>query len=325
MSPSDTSTTPTTAHQGTASTISKLEDKLEGMNLHNTEDVDQTTNYARPVTKEIVKPVVHEQVEEHITREIHAHDVYHKILPVRDVEVLPARHWVPGPDGRLIQVDEKDVYSGAAWSVGQTNATSVSAGEQDQREVQPGHARQTQLHHSEAEEYQIPRKPVGQDNGNAGHIAFVDVPASRTQYEAAPNQVHQGRDDQSHEYSRHQDRVADPQATQSQINPSSHRKTSQPLPSPSRPTVLPNTQQRTKPPTANITERKGSSTTNRRKTTTRSRIGGTRNVASNTQTSIQGTTTMSMEEAMWINDTSTKIRLTLRIIATTIRLRTAAR
>jgi len=240
--------------------------------------------------------------------------VYHKILPVRDVEVLPARHWVPGPDGRLIQVDEKDVYSGAAWSVGQTNATSVSAGEQDQvrqsqttynevntasqpidkhtsvnppevlpgqvkqvyqtqvhqpgvdsyhaglgqversqvnqtavhplgqhpveglsvsqREVQPGHARQTQLHHSEAEEYQIPRKPVGQDNGNAGHIAFVDVPASRTQHEAAPNQVHQGRDDQSHEYSRHQDRVGDPQATQSQINPSSHRKTSQPLPSP---------------------------------------------------------------------------------------------
>ena len=47
MSPGNTSTAPATAHQGNASTISKLEDKLEGMNLTNTEDVDQTTNYAR--------------------------------------------------------------------------------------------------------------------------------------------------------------------------------------------------------------------------------------------------------------------------------------
>ncbi|KAH8907865.1 hypothetical protein BR93DRAFT_958404 [Coniochaeta sp. PMI_546] len=91
---------------------------------------NRKTTYAPAVTKEVVKPVVHEQIEEHITRETHTHDVYTKILPVRDVEVLPARHWVPGPDGRLIQVDEKDVYSGAAWSQGQASTAGFTQTQQ---------------------------------------------------------------------------------------------------------------------------------------------------------------------------------------------------
>ncbi|KAB5562969.1 hypothetical protein GE09DRAFT_766122 [Coniochaeta sp. 2T2.1] len=105
--------------------VTKLAKELDGaLDLRNTEDVDKDVSYAPAVTKEVVKPIVHERTEEHITRDIHTHDVYQKILPVKDVEVLPARHWVPGPDGRLVQVDEKDVYSGAAWSQAQQGHSS---------------------------------------------------------------------------------------------------------------------------------------------------------------------------------------------------------
>ncbi|KAB5560113.1 hypothetical protein GE09DRAFT_78861 [Coniochaeta sp. 2T2.1] len=107
------------------SMVTKLAEELDGaLDLRNTEDVDKDVSYAPAVTKEVVKPIVHERTEEHITRDIHTHDVYQKILPVKDVEVLPARHWVPGPDGRLVQVDEKDVYSGAAWSQAQQGHSS---------------------------------------------------------------------------------------------------------------------------------------------------------------------------------------------------------
>jgi hypothetical protein len=148
----------------------------------------------KAVTKEVVKPVVHEQVEEHIMRDTHTHDVYHKILPVRDVEVLPARHWVPGPDGRLIQVDEKDVYSGAAFNLGQTNTTAENELYQDQLhqakggydevgtgsqqtvkhtsvnrpEVIPGRVNQvyqTQVHQPEANHYHM-----GLGQGNRGRV-----------------------------------------------------------------------------------------------------------------------------------------------------------
>ncbi|KAI2617205.1 hypothetical protein GGS26DRAFT_603258 [Hypomontagnella submonticulosa] len=74
--------------------------------LTKTVDTDQTTTYAPAVTHEIVRPQVHEIIEEQIYREIHNHDVYHRIQPVYDIEVLPARHLVPGDDGRLVEVSE---------------------------------------------------------------------------------------------------------------------------------------------------------------------------------------------------------------------------
>jgi len=116
---------------------------LDGaLDLRNTEDVDQDVRYAPAVTKEVVKPIVHERIEEHITRDIHTHDVYQKILPVRDVEVLPARHWVPGPDGQLVQVDEKDVYSGVAFSQAQQGQGQVNTAHQHKESLVLGSANQ---------------------------------------------------------------------------------------------------------------------------------------------------------------------------------------
>ncbi|KAI1469513.1 uncharacterized protein F4812DRAFT_470432 [Daldinia caldariorum] len=68
------------------------------VDLRDTVDTDQTITYAPAVTHETIRPHVHEIMEEQIYREIHNHDVYHRIQPVYDVEILPARHFVPGAD-----------------------------------------------------------------------------------------------------------------------------------------------------------------------------------------------------------------------------------
>jgi len=46
---------------------------------------------------ETVNPIVHHEVQEVITREVHTHDVFHRVQPVIDVEVLPTKHFVPDP------------------------------------------------------------------------------------------------------------------------------------------------------------------------------------------------------------------------------------
>ncbi|KAK3319610.1 hypothetical protein B0T19DRAFT_445414 [Cercophora scortea] len=81
----------------------------ESENIHRTVDSEQTTSIAAPITHETVNPHVHEIKEERITREIHTHDVYHRVQPVIDVEIKPTRHLVPDGKGRLVEVAEKDL------------------------------------------------------------------------------------------------------------------------------------------------------------------------------------------------------------------------
>lgn len=73
---------------------------------------------------ETVQPEVHHIREEVITREIHNYDVYHRILPIIDIEVLPARHFVPtgnGDDLMEISADEIPGRTGynQEWFVGE--------------------------------------------------------------------------------------------------------------------------------------------------------------------------------------------------------------
>lgn len=60
---------------------------------------------------EFVQPIVHHITEERITREIHTHDVFHRILPVIDVEILPTKHYIPDPHraGALLEIPESMV------------------------------------------------------------------------------------------------------------------------------------------------------------------------------------------------------------------------
>ncbi|PQE31123.1 Alcohol dehydrogenase protein [Rutstroemia sp. NJR-2017a WRK4] len=76
---------------------------LDGVvDLTNTVDTDVTTRTLPAVVHEHITPTRHEIIQKRITREIHHHDVYHRILPVIDTEVLPPRHYVYGPDGRTL-------------------------------------------------------------------------------------------------------------------------------------------------------------------------------------------------------------------------------
>lgn len=186
--------------------VAKLAKELDGaLDLNNTEDVDTNTRYAPAVTKEVVKPVVHEKIEEHITRETHTHDYYTKILPVKDVEVLPARHWVPGPDGRLVQVDEKDVYSGAAFNQGQWSTASVT---QDRQQVHFGQTNQDQV-------YQTRESSFGQSTDTVKHTS-VNAP------QVAPAQVSQVYQTQVHQPELDRQYVSVGQVDQSQISHGSH-------------------------------------------------------------------------------------------------------
>lgn len=61
------------------------------------------------VVHETVHKDVHHVREELIRREIHNHDIYHRIQPVIDVEVLPARHFLPVEGGGLVEVHADEV------------------------------------------------------------------------------------------------------------------------------------------------------------------------------------------------------------------------
>lgn len=64
---------------------------------------------------------VHHIREEVITREVHNHDVFHRILPVVDVEVLPPRHFLPVEGGGLVEVSAAEVPGrGQNWVIAET-------------------------------------------------------------------------------------------------------------------------------------------------------------------------------------------------------------
>ncbi|EKG19599.1 hypothetical protein MPH_03463 [Macrophomina phaseolina MS6] len=83
---------------------------LDGVaDLRNTEDVTYHSRYAPAVTHQTIYPEIHHIREERIFREVHTHDVFHRILPIVDIEVLPARHFVPVEDGGLREIPEEEV------------------------------------------------------------------------------------------------------------------------------------------------------------------------------------------------------------------------
>ncbi|KAF7194584.1 hypothetical protein HII31_04090 [Pseudocercospora fuligena] len=93
---------------------------LDGVvDLTNTEDTRQYTSYAPAVTHNTTIVDTHEIVHQQITREIHNYDVFHRVLPIMQVEVLPPRHYVPHPSmpGELLEISPKQILGGeeAHW------------------------------------------------------------------------------------------------------------------------------------------------------------------------------------------------------------------
>lgn len=93
------------------------------VNLSNTEDTTLHERWAPAVTHETIRQDVHHIREERITREIHNHHVFHRVLPIIDIEVLPARHFVPVQGGYAeIAEDEVPGRAGpnAQWLIAET-------------------------------------------------------------------------------------------------------------------------------------------------------------------------------------------------------------
>ena len=100
---------PYTAREPDGMTTSKkgLPDLTGIVDLRNTADTTVAERIAPAVIHERRHKDIRHVREEKITREIHTHDVFHRIQPIIDVEVLPARHFVPAADGSLREIAEE--------------------------------------------------------------------------------------------------------------------------------------------------------------------------------------------------------------------------
>lgn len=83
---------------------------VEGiLDLRNTEDTSYHRQQAPAVTHETIEQPVHEIKHEVLEREVHEHHIHHRILPVNEVEVLPARHFVQDVHGRRHEVRKDQI------------------------------------------------------------------------------------------------------------------------------------------------------------------------------------------------------------------------
>ena len=108
------------------------------------------------VVHETVHKNVHYVREEQITKEIHTHDVYHRILPIIDVEVLPPRHFLPVEGGGLVEISGKEVPGrGNNWVVAET-ASKIPSDQPAPQSLRPFSARQFIGTEGDAVRYQMP-------------------------------------------------------------------------------------------------------------------------------------------------------------------------
>lgn len=82
---------------------------LDGVDVQKQPDtVSLHERRAPAVTHETIKEEEHVTRQEVITRETHDYHIYHRILPIIDIEVKPARHFVPVDDG-FVEIAEEEL------------------------------------------------------------------------------------------------------------------------------------------------------------------------------------------------------------------------
>ncbi|KAK5171756.1 uncharacterized protein LTR77_003392 [Saxophila tyrrhenica] len=79
------------------------------LDLDHTEDTTIHERMAPAVVHNTVRRDVHEIVHEQRTRDIHEHHVHHRILPIMDIEVKPARHFIKDDEGRCTEISESQI------------------------------------------------------------------------------------------------------------------------------------------------------------------------------------------------------------------------
>ncbi|MCJ1288267.1 hypothetical protein MMC26_007622 [Xylographa opegraphella] len=114
------------AQQGNSSiTAQDVMNRAKG----NTRDTEVIETIAPAVVHQTVNKDIHYVKHEVVTRDIHDHVYYHRILPVIDVEVLPPRHFLPVEGGGLVEVSADEVPGrGKNWVIAETASKISSAG-----------------------------------------------------------------------------------------------------------------------------------------------------------------------------------------------------
>lgn len=103
----------------------ELRQQLQGLlTLENTSQTTHHQIWAAPVTHETITRTEQEIREERIEREIHNHHIFHRILPIVDIEVRPARHFVLAQGGGYIEISADEVPAQSAenakWLIAET-------------------------------------------------------------------------------------------------------------------------------------------------------------------------------------------------------------
>jgi len=115
------------ARENTANTT-VIEKIAPGESLNSLEFLP-STNHTQAVVHETVNNEIHHIRQEVITREIHDHEYYHRILPIVDVEVLPPRHFLPVEGGGLVEINSDEIPGRSKnWVIAET-ASKIPSGE----------------------------------------------------------------------------------------------------------------------------------------------------------------------------------------------------
>ena len=96
------------------------------LDLNNTEDTHTAVIWSPAVTHEtrIVQPI--EVVQRAVSRDVHNHHIIHRVLPVVDCQVLPARHFVPDGRGGYVEISEDQIPGGKPDSLDRLIAEAVT-------------------------------------------------------------------------------------------------------------------------------------------------------------------------------------------------------
>lgn len=118
-----------TAHQSTSSRndLARELGVANVVDLNDREDTMYHRHQAPAVVHETIEQPVHEILHEVYERDIHMDEIYHRILPVQDVEVLPSRHFVEDAHGRRREVPASQIPGRSREALDQALAKCLQA------------------------------------------------------------------------------------------------------------------------------------------------------------------------------------------------------
>ncbi|KAI9732303.1 MAG: hypothetical protein M1834_001510 [Cirrosporium novae-zelandiae] len=88
-------------------------------------DIIDTEMDPPAVIRVTIQKEIHHTQERRTSHETNTQDIYRRVLPVVDLRVLPAKHFISGVNGELVEIDEKDVptLNSKKWPITEAPAT----------------------------------------------------------------------------------------------------------------------------------------------------------------------------------------------------------